>query len=836
MRIAMLLLGLSGAAALGHQVLWTRRLTDLIGAGVESSARVFECFFLGLALGAAVAAWTMPRVRRPWRVAAGAELGVAILSVPLLFLPAWAGWIGPALGVDRLLGWQGTAIRAALSVLTVVPPAFLLGLTLPLITEAVGDLEAWGLSGPVALYAAYTIGGALGLALVVGAALQRVGVQGSMLLMTGLSAIVALGCCCWDRFGRVGSGARARAGAIAVGEGETREGPVPLLLAMGSGFGVLALEVLGLALLNLKMPLAFYTPAAVLVCVVGVLGLAAVVAPYAARRFGGVAILLPCALAAAGLMAAVAPALFMAVTSGQAGIMVHGGGIAGSLIRLAAVAGVSLGPALALAGLVFPWLLGGGSAAAGGDSTGRRVGRLLALNGLGGMLGAETAVRVLLPLAGVHQALGVVGGFYALLSAVALLGLGRRRRVPILGLLLPSAGVALVFVGILQGMPVFLRTATFRVIDVRSGGEGSLAVVERADVGRAMFLDNLYLLGGSRAAVDLERQAHLPLLLHPAPRRVAFIGLGTGITAGGALRHEAVEAVDIAEVSALVADAAARHFREFNQGACDHPKARVHIADGGPYLAAAPERFDVIVGDLFIPWRPGEARLCSLEQFQAARGALRSQGLFCQWLPMAQLTEEDFNSIVTTFHRVFGTVHLFRAHFRTRSLPVALVGFKGGGIDWSLVSARCQAERGQGGLKDPACRHAEGLAMLYAGTWEGAERAVSALNTLGNLRVELHAGRHTLEGSPGDYYHADSDRWLDFLEQQVKAVEIHRQMPEGLRHLPRLGLWAARWEIAAEREEPSAPILGDAVAAGLPDALRRDLGADWALWPGRPPF
>lgn len=615
------------------------------------------------------------------------------------------------------------------------------------------------------------------------------------------------------------------------GRGEWRV----LLLAMGSGFGVLALEVLGLALLNLKMPLAFYTPAAVLVCVVLVLGLSAVVSPRVAHGCGGVSRLLPCALAVTGVMAAAAPGLFLITTGGQAGIMVHGSGIAGGLLRLGAVAGVSLGPALLAAGLVFPLLLNGDPGGAGNGSSGRWVGRLLAVNGVGGILGAETAIRVLLPAGGVHQGLGVVGGFYLVLSGAAFLAWGRQR-IQIRWVLLLLVGTGIVCGGFLKPLPLFLRTATFRVLEVRSGGEGSLAVVERADVGRAMFLDNLYLLGGSRAAVDLERQAHLPLLLHPAPRRVAFIGMGTGITAGGALHHQAVESVDIAEVSALVAGAAARHFREFNQGVCEHPKVRVHVEDGGPYLAAARSRFDVIVGDLFIPWRPGEARLCSLEQFQAAKGALRPQGLFCQWLPMAQLTEEDFMTILATFHRVFGGVHLFRGHFRTRSLPLALVAFDGGGLDWDVVSARCRAERDHGALKDPACRHPEGVAMLYAGTWAPEGRVAYPLNTLGNLRVELHAGRHTLEGSPEDYWHGDGDRWLRFLERQVMAISCDREMPGTLRPLPALGLLTARWEIAVERDDPSALMLRRAVLAGIPGDVRDDPGADWAFWPGRRPL
>ena len=55
-RWALAALVFSGAAALGHQLLWTRRMADLIGATGDSNARVLGCYFLGLALGAAVAA------------------------------------------------------------------------------------------------------------------------------------------------------------------------------------------------------------------------------------------------------------------------------------------------------------------------------------------------------------------------------------------------------------------------------------------------------------------------------------------------------------------------------------------------------------------------------------------------------------------------------------------------------------------------------------------------------------------------------------------------------------------------------------------------------------
>jgi hypothetical protein len=51
-RLAVMVLIGSGAAAFGDEVLWTRRMIDLLGASVESSSRVFECFFWGLSLRA----------------------------------------------------------------------------------------------------------------------------------------------------------------------------------------------------------------------------------------------------------------------------------------------------------------------------------------------------------------------------------------------------------------------------------------------------------------------------------------------------------------------------------------------------------------------------------------------------------------------------------------------------------------------------------------------------------------------------------------------------------------------------------------------------------------
>jgi len=240
---ALAVLMVSGATALGHQLLWTRRMADLIGATGDANARVFGCFFLGLALGAAVAAIKMPRIRRPWRTVALIELGIALLSLPALLVNLWSAPIWPALGPENLLSWRGAWLKSLLSVLIVLPPAFLVGMTLPVLTVAVCRAGNGVSRDSVWLYGAYTLGGALGVAVVAGVLLHRLGAAGSMLLMIGTNAVVGVVCFLRDRTLFLPSQSAVQEPTPT----PVAEGLLPrqflMLLSFFSGAGVLALEV-----------------------------------------------------------------------------------------------------------------------------------------------------------------------------------------------------------------------------------------------------------------------------------------------------------------------------------------------------------------------------------------------------------------------------------------------------------------------------------------------------------------------------------------------------------------------------------------------------------------
>jgi len=829
-RLAVLVLTASGAAALGHEVLWTRRMIDLLGAGPESSARVFECFFLGISSGAAVISLLLPRVRQHWRLLGLLEMGVAVLCLPALLLPEWTGWIWPSLGPDKLMSWQGAALKTGLSVLIMLPPTFLMGMTLPVMASAVVGKGTNASDRQIWLYVANTLGGAFGLALVVLVALDILGASGSMLLTLTINLAVAARCFHRGGQGQWRGGATSQAGPYPQ---TSSLDPVPapaLFLAFISGAGILAVEVLGLAMANLSAPLAIYPQASILVCVILLLAVAGWLIPKGVVIFGEPARILPFSLAAAGLAVSLGPVLFVNLPGVTGGFFGRGNSFGQFLAHLVGGTLIALGPAVIFGGTVFPLLI---SWCAKGDALpGRNIAVLLAVNGVGGVIGAEIAYRLLIPTFAVYTSAGVVGACYGLASVLLLLGSRARRIGQYMFPLVAFLSIAYVTSTSLTELPVYFNSKVFKVVDLRCGREGSLAVVQDGRANRDMIFDNQYTLGGTFATPGLRRQAHLPLLMHPSPARVAFIGLGTGITASGALEHGAVKSITAVELSPLVAAAAARDFGKFNHDICHAPRAKVCVEDARIYLEAASDQFDVIIGDLFVPWRPGESSLSSFEQFQAARLALRHGGVFCQWFEMTQWTPDQFQIAAATFRKAFGHLYLFRSGFQGAKLPLGLLGFKDSAPDWGTVARRCEFEVGQGGLVDPICRHPEGVAMLYLGEYFPPAADQDRINTLGNLRIELRAGREWVAGSHEGYFSGGGAPWLIFMQNQLMSIESRKELSQLLQGYPRVGLIAATFDLALEANDHLAESLGRELLAEIPRAIAADSRANWVLWPG----
>ena len=312
-------------------------------------------------------------------------------------------------------------------------------------------------------------------------------------------------------------------------------------------------------------------------------------------------------------------------------------------------------------------------------------------------------------------------------------------------------GVVAFFVTAPASLPRLKLSGRDRLLHLSEGAFGSVAVVAQ-NGHRRIKLNNFYVLGGTHAAGDERLQGHIPLLLHPQPQRVAFLGLGTAISfsairfirsarrwrSSSCPRSPTPRAIGSASpTSSVLAD----------------PRVRVRAEDARSYVGATRDRFDVVVGDLVVPWRRGESSLFTRESFEAVRRVLAPGGLYCQWIPLFQISEADFDSIAASFLDIFPQTTLWRGDFRAGEAAVALIGHtRPDALDAARADARSQALMANPDRSNPYLSHQAGLWLYFVGPIDAADQRFRSAprNQDANPWVELASPRLHLRIQSGE--------------------------------------------------------------------------------------
>ena len=188
-------IALSGACALGAEVVWTRLLGLLLGATVYTFSLILAVFLAGLGIGSGVAAALVRGVARP-RIAIGwCQLllaGAVAWTAYMLAnsLPYWP--INPLLSTSP---WFTFQIDLARSTWAILPAALLWGASFPLALAAVASRgrDAGRMVGGI--YAANTAGaivGALAFSMILIPAVGTQGCERALILLSAVSALFAL--------------------------------------------------------------------------------------------------------------------------------------------------------------------------------------------------------------------------------------------------------------------------------------------------------------------------------------------------------------------------------------------------------------------------------------------------------------------------------------------------------------------------------------------------------------------------------------------------------------------------------------------------------------------
>jgi spermidine synthase len=719
-RIALALFTASGVAGLTYEVVWSRQLTLIFGATTLAVSTVLTTFMFGLGLGSFLARHRTDRAGNPLRLYAVLEAGIGIYAV---LFPAVL-WL-----VERLHGEVFHLLypaplplalsRFVLAFLALLPPALLMGATVPVMGQA---LEAYGRDADTRtgtrtgtgagqgadagrLYAWNTLGAAMGSAMGGFLLIPAVGFRAATLTAAGINLAVAL--VAW----RVAVSPRPAPPLPA----ETLRPPTPLAVRSGwllacyalSGFAALAYEVVLTRILVLVFGSSVYSFAVVLTGFLLGIGLGSLLAARWVDRATDPAIPIAIlqAIIGGGILLTTPlydrlPEIFFWLFRGTQGEWFR-------LVSLEFLVtlGLLLVPTTAM-GAMFP--AAARVAALRAPGLGRAVGTAYSVNTAGSVLGAFAGGFLLIPWLGLQRSLLTLAavnlGLAALLLWRSQWDGGARRRVvagalaaaPVLALaLLPGWDARLLNSGVYLYAPDYERMSQgrglregmqrFRLLYYREGVTATVSVFQ----GQYLFMrvNGKTDAGDSPDNLTQRLLAHVPLLLHREPRDVLVIGLGSGVTLGAALRHPIARA-DTVEISPEVVEAS-RFFERANDRALADPRAHLLLLDGRTWLTAGPRAYDVIISEPSNPWQTGNANLFTREHFLAARRRLKPGGLLCQWLPYYRMPAADFRAAVKTFSEVFPLTTLWI------SGPDALMVGSLDPVTWDLarLQARFEAER-----------------------------------------------------------------------------------------------------------------------------------------------
>lgn len=770
----------SGLAGLVYEVSWTRLLTLYIGHTTAAASAVVAAFLGGLAVGAAGGGMVAARLTpvRALRAYVGLELLVALFA---LLLPYELRALTPLLRwayADGAPGALFPIVRLGASLALVFLPAAALGATFPMAVRWFAHRSANPARVSSALYAMNTVGAAAGSLLAGFTLIPAMGISGTTkigmlagVLAAGLVYVVVV----MEEKVRLKpdtttTPVRLKPDATATTANAAKRWKpeaVAAVLVLGlSGFASLVHEIAWTRILALVLGPTTYAFAATLASVVAGVAIGSGTGTWLIGRVkagahagwlalvlavGAVTIVTTSSLAGGYVPRAVARE--MAAAPDSFSTLISQGMLLISLLVL---------PTAICLGAAFPLAL-----SMAGDpehSPARRFGVVYAVNTIGSVTGTLAAGFVLIPWLGLPTTLAVAAFVLvgAAIAVIAVADVNARLRntgyaasaIALLAIVgapqwdraLLASGVYLYAPFVPKGLDLDTQLRAGTLLYYKDGAPATVSV-KRLTGTTTLAVDGKTDASNRSDMLTQKLVAHLPLLLHPNPKRIAIVGLGSGVTVGAALSHP-VELAEVVEISREVVEAS-RFFEIENHKALDDPRTRLVVGDGRSHLMLSQQQYDVIISEPSNPWIAGVAALFTREFFEGAKARLAPGGLICQWAHTYTISERDLKSIVATFTSVFpnGTAWMVNDNdlllVASADPLVPLLG----NIDVNWSRGQAAANLAEVGALEPF----DVLSLFAAGPAELAAYSAGAdILDDDRMRLEFSAPRELHNTSAGD--------------------------------------------------------------------------------------
>lgn len=188
-----------------------------------------------------------------------------------------------------------------------------------------------------------------------------------------------------------------------------------------------------------------------------------------------------------------------------------------------------------------------------------------------------------------------------------------------------------------------------------------IIVADSKEFGRMLVLDGVFQTSIKDEFMYHESIVHIPLFLHPNPKKVLIIGGGDGGAAREAVRHPEVESVTMVDIDGQVIELSKKYFPEISKAILEKdPKLTVKVGDGIAFMREAENYYDVIIVDCSDPVGPGEG-LFSYDFYKDTFKALKEDGLFVQQTESPFMHRKLVKDIFDCVSDIFPITRLYTA-------------------------------------------------------------------------------------------------------------------------------------------------------------------------------
>ena len=201
-----------------------------------------------------------------------------------------------------------------------------------------------------------------------------------------------------------------------------------------------------------------------------------------------------------------------------------------------------------------------------------------------------------------------------------------------------------------------------------------LRLFKNAFYGKVLLLDDLVMVSERDEFYYHEMLCHVPLSLHPNPKRVLIIGGGDGGTMREVMRYAQVKAATLCEIDRDVVEVCRKHFPALASSFND-PRVTLEFADGVKFIKEhSGAKWDAILIDSSEPIGPAKV-LVSTAFYRAVGEALGEHGVMAVQAgnPFYPLQIKTIRDNLVILKKVFKYARVYLS--ATPTYPVGQWGF-----------------------------------------------------------------------------------------------------------------------------------------------------------------